>query len=114
MEIDSDRDTRIRARCQKSARGQIVRAAPEWIETNDYIYWRNGICDRTFCDSGLANARMRTIDVPNVSIDNDAPWAEFIDPIPRHVIVLDDAIEFVCRPGAEPGRAAQRVLTSLD
>ncbi|MEE4143387.1 MAG: hypothetical protein V2I26_01185, partial [Halieaceae bacterium] len=34
----------------------LVRPASQWIEANDYIYWRNGVCDRTYYDAGLFNA----------------------------------------------------------
>ena len=36
--------------------------APEWIEANDYIYWRNGVCDRAFYDGALANGKMWELD----------------------------------------------------
>ncbi|MGE4605752.1 MAG: hypothetical protein AAEJ52_03315 [Myxococcota bacterium] len=98
LEIGSDGDSRFKARCGKSGNFPIVRASPEWVEANDYIYWRNGICDRTFYDAGLANARMRMIDAASVSIENDTPWNEFIETAPRHVLVLENAIDFAMSP----------------
>ena len=79
-------------------RGVPVRAAAEWIEANDYIYWLNGICDRTFYDSGLANARTRQIPSSEVTISDDTRWGRFVEATPRHVIVFEDAIEFAMSP----------------
>ncbi|HAV77123.1 MAG TPA: hypothetical protein DCX53_07200, partial [Anaerolineae bacterium] len=38
-----------------------VTTSADWVSANDYIYWYNGICDRTFYDAGLANAKQRRI-----------------------------------------------------
>ena len=78
--------------------GKPVRAAAEWVEANDFIYWLSGICDRTFYDAGLANARIRQLDPSEFSIKDDSFWGRFADPTPRHVIVFDDAIEFAMSP----------------
>ncbi len=98
VEVGSDGHTRFKARCGQSDDAPVVRAAPEWVEANDYIYWRNGICDRTFYDAGLANARMRIVDTTSVSIENGTPWSAFIEAVPRHVIVFEDPIEFAMSP----------------
>jgi hypothetical protein len=78
--------------------GKPVRAAAEWVEANDFIYWLSGICDRTFYDAGLANARIRQLDPSEFSIEDDSFWGRLVDPTPRHMIVFDDAIEFAMSP----------------
>ena len=98
LEVGSDNDTRFRASCGKTADGPIVRGAQEWVEANDYIYWRNGICDRTFYDAGMAHPRMRLLDPADLSIDDDTRWSQFIDPNPRNVIAYENAIEFAMSP----------------
>lgn len=75
-----------------------VKADPMWVTANDYIYWRNGVCDRTFYDSGLANPRMQRIDPAAVTIDGLGQWGDFLDPVPRSVVAFEDAIEFSMSP----------------
>lgn len=70
----------------------------DWVSANDRIYWGNGISDRTFYDSGLANARQRRIDNASVNIINDSVWGPFLEAEPFHTLVLEDAIEFVISP----------------
>lgn len=89
---------RFESRVRKPEGGTVVRAAPEWIEANDYIYWRNGLCDRTFYDAGLANARTRQVDAVDVVIEDGTRWSRSVDPTPRHVVVFEDAIEFAISP----------------
>lgn len=71
---------------------------PEWLQANDYIYWRGGICDRVFYDSGLANPRVTLVDPEVVAIINNTHWQPFVEPLPRHVIQFQNAIEFVISP----------------
>jgi hypothetical protein len=89
---------RFRSVCRKPDAGRPVRAAPEWIEANDYIYWLNGICDRTFYDAGLANARVVQLDPASVEIHDGTRWGDMVEPTPRHVLVFQEAIEFAMSP----------------
>jgi hypothetical protein len=84
--------------CRAHDTGPVVDVAPEWIEANDYIYWLNGICDRTFYDSGLSNPRARRVEPANVTIRDETRWSRFVTAEPRHVIVFEDAIEFAMSP----------------
>ncbi len=90
--------TRFVARYPNGAGGARVRAAPEWVEANDFIYWRNGMCDRTFYDAGLANARMHLVDPSQASIEDGTRWGCLVEPTPRHVVVFQDAIDFSISP----------------
>ncbi|MEM7110956.1 MAG: hypothetical protein AAF614_00885 [Chloroflexota bacterium] len=76
----------------------LVTAAAEWVTANDFIYWGNGICDRTFYGVGLANARQRRWDSEGAVIQDLTPWGELIEPDPVHILVFDEAIEFVVSP----------------
>ncbi len=94
-----DRDgRRFAASCRAFENGPAVRVAPEWIEANDYIYWLNGICDRTFYDSGLANPKARLVEPDHVDIRDDTHWATMVSSQPRHVVIFEDAIEFAMSP----------------
>jgi hypothetical protein len=72
--------------------------AGEWIEANDYIYWRNGICDRTFYEAGMANARVIRLADDAVTIDDQTHWAEFIDLQPKHSLIYETPLEFILVP----------------
>ena len=89
---------RFTARCRNPGSGPLVRAAPEWIEANDYIYWMNGICDRTFYDSGLANPKMRLIRPRNVRIEDTTRWGDMVLSKPRSVVAFENAIDFAISP----------------
>ncbi len=76
----------------------LARPATEWIEANDYIYWRNGVCDRTWYDASLFNARVRSVPSADVTISDETPWARFVEPQPRNVLRYDGALEFMISP----------------
>ena len=96
--VVSARGGRFSCTCHNVKGGKRVRAAAEWVEANDFIYWLTGICDRTFYDAGMANARIRQLEPSDFSIQDDSFWGALVDPAPRHVIVYDDAIEFAMSP----------------
>lgn len=76
----------------------LAAPAPEWIAANDYIYWRNGVCDRTRYDAGLFNAPVRVVPPRAVKISNQTRWADFVDSKPRHVLKYDGELEFMIAP----------------
>ncbi len=75
-----------------------VSPAPEWAIANDFIYWGNGICDRTFYAAGMVDPSQSKIPASAFTVQDDTPWAELVEPEPVHVLVLDDAIELVISP----------------
>lgn len=70
----------------------------DWVSANDYIYWGNGICDRTFYDTGLANTKQNLIGHGNYEINDATSWSRFVEPEPAYVLVLQNSIEFVISP----------------
>jgi len=76
----------------------LVSPASQWIEANDYIYWRNGVCDRTYYDASLFNARIHSVPPEDVTIGDNTHWARFVEPRPRHVLRFDGALEFMISP----------------
>ncbi len=76
----------------------LVTTAADWSTANDYIYWGNGICDRTYYDAGMAAARVRDVAAIHVTIDDRTSWADLIEPTPLHVLVFEDAINLVISP----------------
>jgi hypothetical protein len=71
---------------------------PEWVGANDFIYWRVGICDRTFYDAGLANPKAFLLDPASANINNQTHWAPFLESTPKHLIQFEEAIDFVIMP----------------
>jgi len=75
-----------------------VTASAEWVSANDYIFWLNGVCDRTFYDAGLANASQHRISNENCVISDSSFWSQLVEPEPVHILILDNPIEFVISP----------------
>ena len=98
VSVGSDDGGVFNAWLPRSHDSPLVRSDPAWVCANDYIYWRNGVCDRTFYDAGLADASIREVDPMQVEIVNDTSWVRYIDPVPRSVVLFDDAIEFAMSP----------------
>ncbi|MEL7208185.1 MAG: hypothetical protein AAGK32_08155, partial [Actinomycetota bacterium] len=87
----------LRATLDASA-AEPATSAPEWVTANDHIYWRNGVCDRTFYDSGLADAATVSIPTDAVDVVDESRWAEFVEPDPVVALLFTEAIEFVVSP----------------
>lgn len=75
-----------------------VTTDPQWSRANDYIYWTNGICDRTFYDAGMHNAKVRRVEATSCTITDRTPWRDLVEPEPAHVLVFEDAIELAMSP----------------
>ena len=75
-----------------------VAPAPEWATANDFIYWGNGICDRTYYDAAMVDSKQRKVPSSGFTINDGTPWAELVEPEPVHVLVFEEAIELVISP----------------
>ena len=75
-----------------------VRLHGQWMEANDFIYWRNGVRDRCYYDAGMANPKVRGLDPVSVELIDETHWAEFLAPRPKHVLVYENAMHFVIVP----------------
>jgi hypothetical protein len=76
----------------------MAKPAAEWIGANDYIYWRNGVCDRTWYDAGLFNGSVHIIPPDDVSISDETHWKRFLQPQPRHVLQYNGELDLVLSP----------------
>ena len=76
----------------------MAEPAAEWIAANDYIYWRNGVCDRSWYDASLFDASVHIIPPDDASISDETHWARFVQPQPRHVLQYDGEINLVLSP----------------
>ena len=98
MFAGGDASTELRCDVTLPADAPAARSAHEWVTANDYIYWRNGVCDRTFYDAGLADASMVSIEPATAQITDATPWAKFLEPEPRSVLAFTRSIEFAMSP----------------
>lgn len=70
----------------------------DWIAANDFIYWRNGIRDRCYYDAGMASPKVRALDPAAVELIDKTHWAEFLEPLPKHVLVYENPIHLMIVP----------------
>lgn len=77
---------------------QLVVPTSEWVAANDYIYWLNGVNDRTFHNATAHSAPLLSVDLDDVTVADDTEWAPFVNPVPGHVLVYLDRIEFMIGP----------------
>ena len=98
--VESDAGTTVKIECDLSAMENepYLTVAGEWIEANDYIYWRNGVCDRVFYDAGMANSRVKNVPDDAVTIADNTPWAQFIEAKPKQSLVFEAPMEFILVP----------------
>jgi len=78
-------------------------SSAEWVSANDYIYWGNGICDRTFYNAGLADARQSLVDSKNSVIKDGTFWSQVVESDPVYILKLNNAIELVVSPWENVG-----------
>ncbi len=96
---------------------QYVLPTRQWVTANDFIYWRNGVNDRIFHNSTSHSPQLISVDLGDVTLQDDTEWAPFVDPIPGHVLVYLDKIKFKIGPWwniTQPdGRVNPTTLASL-
>lgn len=76
----------------------MAQPANEWIQANDYIYWRNGVCDRTWYDGSLLNSKVYSVPAGDFTISDETPWARFVEEQPQNVLRYDGTLEFMISP----------------
>lgn len=81
-----------------TASAKLFPSAREWIEANDYIYWRNGVCDRAFYDGAMANGTMWELDRDAAKLSDATRWAPYLAPKPEHIAMLVGKVELVVSP----------------
>lgn len=81
-----------------STDAQPVSLRADWILANDRIYWRNGIYDRLLFNGLLLDADVVEVDPELAIIDDNTPWAEFVDETPVQIAVFRNPLQFVIRP----------------
>lgn len=70
----------------------------QWIEANDYIYWRNGICDRTFQDGSMANTPLLRLPIDGLRIEDTSGWHAYVEPEPVHAVLFARRVQLAISP----------------
>ena len=73
----------------------LATIAPEWMAANDFIYWRNGFCDRTYYGETMVNASVRQAAAADYEIDDATHWAPFVETNPLHVLRYEGPLHFM-------------------
>lgn len=70
----------------------------DWLAANDEIYWGNGVYDRAFYNRGMACTKIWSLPPETVIVEHSTDWSPFLAERPAQVVVLPQAVEFVCSP----------------
>jgi len=71
---------------------------PSWNATADAIYWPNGVADLQSVNGLISNRTTTAIPSSHVTLTDGSPWAAFVDPLPRWVLLFDERIDAVIQP----------------
>ena len=74
--------------------------AVEFAVANDAIYWGNAVADRGVYNGSVHNRDMAVIDLDSFQQENNSKWAQYLAPIPQHVLSYTDPLELVISPWA--------------
>jgi hypothetical protein len=98
--VESDEQALFQAKADQQVfdAADLVTLHGDWIAANDFIYWRNGVRDRCYYDAGMANPRVRALDPAAIELSDETHWAEFLEPMPKHVLVYENAMHFMIVP----------------
>ncbi len=75
-----------------------VRPAAQWIAANDYIYWRNGVCDRVWYNASLFDATVQLLPKSACQIYDHTHWRAFVGSQPRHVLQFEGGLDLMVSP----------------
>jgi hypothetical protein len=81
-----------------AASAPVVRLHEPWILANDRVYWSNGVYDLLFYNGSLLDADVVEADPRSLVIEDNTPWARFVDPTPAQVLVFRKPLQFVLHP----------------
>lgn len=69
----------------------------EWIAANDFIYWRNGVCDRAYYQGGMANADLSLISAAPDAITGSG-WNSFVDAAAVQIVRVNHGMDLAVSP----------------
>ncbi len=72
--------------------------AREFVAANDYIYWGNGVSDRTLYNASVHNRDGVRIPDSDIEIADDSRWARYVAARPKHTYVYLNPLDIVISP----------------
>ncbi len=95
--VTSDNDRLLESRVTVRDRHRQVTPTQAWISANDYIYWRNGICDKIWYDSSVMVSPQR-VPPEDADISDGTHWAQFTEAEPINILLYDSGMNFIVSP----------------
>lgn len=92
--VESNDGKLLRTTIRRNPEAASARVHGMWIEANDYIYWRNGVIDKTYYSAGFAKGLMKSYTMDDVEIDDQTHWTQFIEATPKHIFQCEEALNF--------------------
>ena len=76
----------------------LVRFHREFVVSNDYIFWGNGVADRGLYNSTVHNREGVLVDPLQFSFADNSDWEPYINATPVHVVTYLNPLEIVISP----------------
>ncbi len=92
--VESEDGKLFRSTIRRNPSAPTVRAHGQWIEANDYIYWRNGVIDKTYYGAGFAKGLMKQYTMDDVELSDETHWTQFVEATPKHIVQCEEALNF--------------------
>lgn len=70
----------------------------EFVAANDFIYWGNGVSDRTLYNASMHNRDAVRVVNGGMTLTDDSKWAPYLKPVPKHAYVYLNPLEIVISP----------------
>ena len=70
----------------------------EFVVSNDYIFWGNGVADRGLYNSSVFNRDAVIVDPGQFSFVDNSHWADYINAAPTHTLVYLNPLNIVVSP----------------
>ncbi len=72
--------------------------ARQFVAANDFIYWGNGVADRTLYNATMHNRDGVRIPDADIAITDSSRWSAYLKPVPKHSYVYLNPLEIVISP----------------
>jgi hypothetical protein len=70
----------------------------DWMAANDYIFWRNGVCDHVYMDGNCYNSPVKRLPLDDCKSEYNMEWKPYIEEKPFDVLALTAPARFIVSP----------------
>lgn len=70
-----------------------------WLAANDFVFWKNGVCDQVYMDGHAYNSPYKQLPVADCMV-NAHDWHEFVEARPYEALALTEPALFIVSPWA--------------